>query len=346
MRTSASLILLAGMILTLIVAVPAAAESSTITSVSPNVGYTGTTTTVTLTGTDFNTTSVSVRLMMDDESNITATISSHTSTTIVCKFTLSSSKTKGDWDLVVVNEDGSEVVDSGAFTIRSPMKLSAISPATSKTNVDDLEFEVTGSGLADITDLYLSNEYYGNLSALLDDVDSATVTGTFDLTDMTEATYSVCVMDAFGTRKCGLSFEVTTDQLGSIDISSSPSGASIYVDSVYEGTTPNIVEDLATGYHKISLIKTGYTDWAKRVKVTEGDTITIDADLDAITLVTTVRPPTAATTIPTTIPIRANTIVIPTAWPTATTTAQTSPAGTPGMLAAVGLAVVIVAARK
>jgi len=335
------------MILSLIVAVPAAAESSAITSVSPSVAYTGTTTTVTIGGTNFNTSSVNVKLMMDGESNITATVSSLTSTSIVCKFTLSSSKTKGAWDLVVVNEDGSEVVDSGALTIRLPMKLTAISPETAKTNEEDVEFEVTGSGLADITDLYLSRKSYGNLSATLDDIESASVTGTFDLTDMTEATYSVCVMDEFGTRRCDLSFEIATDDVGEIDISSSPSGASIYVDSEYMGTTPDIVEDLTTGYHKVSLVKAGYTDWAKMVKVTEGDTTSVDADLEAITLVTTVRPTTEATTMPTTIATtRASTIAIPTAWPTATTTTQASPVGTAGILCAAGLAVALVAARK
>lgn len=340
--------LVAGILLLLGAAGPAAAESSTITSVSPAVAYTGTTTTFTITGTEFNTTSVSVKLMMDDESNITATVSTHTSTSIVCKFTLSSSKTKGAWDLVVVNEDGSEAVDTGAVTVRSPIKLTAISPETSMTNEDAVEFEVSGSGLADTTDLYLYNKYYGNLSATLEDIDSTSVTGIFDLTDMTEATYTVCAMDDFGTRKCGLSFEITTDELGSIDISSSPSGASIYVDSEYVGTTPDLIEDLVTGYHKVSLVKTGYTDWGKMVKVTEGDTATIEADLDVITLETTVRPTTVATTVPTTIAIatRASTIAIPTAWPDTTATTQESPVGTLGILCATGLAMALVAARK
>jgi hypothetical protein len=346
MNHSFSMIFLTGLILALIIAVPVSAESSTITSVSPTVGYTGTTTTVTITGTDFNTTSVKVKLMMEDESNITATISSLTSTKIVCKFTLSSSRTNGDWDLVVVNEDDSEAVDYGAFTIRAPIKLTSISPVSSQTNEDDVEFEVVGSGLADITDLYLYNTYYGNLSATLDDIDSTDVTGTFDLTDMTEATYAVCVMDSFATRKCGPDFEVTTDELGSIDISSTPSGASIYVDSEYVGTTPDIVYDLTTGSHKLSLVKAGYNDWGKIVKVTEGDTTTIDADLDAIALVTTARPTTVETTAPTTIATRISTIAIPTTWPatTTTTTTQASPVGILCVIGAVGLA--MVALRK
>jgi hypothetical protein len=346
MRQSFLLVILAGMILLLLTTVPASAESSTITSVSPDVGYTGGSTTVTITGTDFNTSSVKVRLMMDDEANISATITSHTSTSIVCKFTLSSSREKGDWDLVVVNEDDSEVVASGAFTVRYPMKLTSITPETARTNDDDVEFTLDGTGLADVTDVYLYKKSYDNISAGIDEVDSTGVTGTFDLTDATEETYKVCVMDSFDTRRCDLSFEITTDELGTIDVSSSPSGASLYVDSEYMGTTPYTVEDLATGSHKVSLVKAGYDDWGKLVRVTEGDTTVIEATLDPVAIATTSPTPApVSTAVPTTITTRISTIAIPTAWPTSTaTTAQASPSGIPVIVGAVGLAMLI--ARK
>jgi hypothetical protein len=336
---------LTGLILLLILAVPAAAESSAITSISPVVGYTGTTTTVTITGTNFNESSVSARLMMDGESNITGTISSYTSTSIVCKFPLTSSKTKGVWDVVVVNEDGTEVVDASAFTLRAPMKLTSISPVTAETNNDDVEFELLGSGLADITDLYLYKKSYDNLSATLDETDSTVVTGTFDLTDMTETSYKVCVRDAFGTRKCDLSFEVTSDALGSIDITSSPSGASIYVDSDYVGTTPDTIADLVAGSHKVSLVKAGYDSWDKVVKVTTGSTTVLEASLDTTAIATAVPTPLPTTEPVTARPtaVRTSSITVPTPWPTSTTatTTQASPLGLPVILGAVGLAMAV-----
>jgi hypothetical protein len=345
MNHSVLTLFLSGTILLLILAVPAAAESSTITSISPAVGYTGTTTTVTITGTNFNESAVTVRLMMADESNITATISSHTSTSIVCKLVLSSSRTKGAWDLVVVNEDGSEVVDAGGFTIRAPMKLTSITPTFAETNDDSVGVELVGSGLSDVSELYLYKKSYDNLSASVDSISSTLVTGTFDLTDMTETSYKVCVMDSFGTRKCDLSFEVTSDALGSIDITSSPLGASIYVDSDYVGTTPDTVEDLAAGSHKVSLVKAGYADWEKLVKVTKGTTSVVEASLDSTTIATTV--PTQ-TPVPTTEPVTArpttvHTVTVPTPWPTATaTTTQASPLGIPAIIGAAGLAIVVV----
>lgn len=347
MRNSLMKACLSGMVLVLILAVPAAAESSTITSISPEVGYTGATTTVTITGTDFNTSSVDVRLMMEDKSNITATISSHTGTKIVCKLTLSSAKTKGAWDLVVINEDGSEVVASEGFTIRSPMKLTSISPELAQANDDDVEFTVDGSGLADVTSVYLTSSSYGTVTAALDDIDSTDVTGIFDLTDVTDDTYDVCVTDDFGTIECDLEFEVTTDEVGELDISSTPTGASIYVDSEYMGTTPDVIEELSEGYHKVSLVRTGYTDWGKLVKITSGDTTTIEAELETITLVTTMRTQEPATTTPTAVPTtRATTrvtssLTVPTPWPASTTT-QESPAGIPAIIAAVGVAVLAV----
>ena len=346
MKHSVLTLFLAGMILLLITAVPVTAVSSTITSISPAMGYTGSSTTVTITGTNFNESSVKVKLMMEDETNITSTISSHTSTSIVCRFTISSSKTTGAWDLVVINEDDSEVVDTGAFTIRDPMTLTSITPVYAKTNNDSVDVTIAGTGLADVSGVYLYNADYTNITVSnVDAVSSTKVTGSLDLTDATEATYDVCVLDSFGTAECDLSFEVTTDAVGSIDISSTPTGASIYVDSAYVGTTPDTIENLNEGSHKVLLEKSGYSEWGKMVKVTAGSTTTVDADLSGIAVATTVATPvpTTVTPVPVKTILKASTVKVPTPWPT-TTTATTPAAQSPldGALAlgAVGIGMV------
>jgi len=331
----------------LLVMAPVTAESSTISTISPSVAYLGSTTTVTITGTDFNTTSVKVKLMMDDESNITSTISSHTDTEIICKFTISSGKTTGDWDLVVINDDDSEVVSSGGLTLREPMTLSSISPATARTNNDSVDITVVGTGLSEVSSLYLYHKNYDNVSATIDDMDDEEITGTFDLTDVDELTYKVCVLDSFGTAECDLSFEVTSDAVGTIDVSSSPSGASVYIDNTYVGTSPVSVEDLDVGSHKLILKKSGYSDYTKLVKVTEDDTTTVDADLAVITTApTTVAATSLPTPLPTTAPTTVRTIVTNTvtSWPTATTT-QESPIGPLAIIGAVGLAFIVLKRR-
>ncbi len=345
MKSRSLFICLVLLMLMLLLAAPADAESSTITQISPAVGYTGSTTTVTITGTNFNTSSVQVRLKMPDENNITSTISTLSATQIVCKFTLSSSKTTGAWDLVVINEDGSEVVKVDGFTIRPPMTLTSLSPTSARTNNDSVDVTIIGTGLSEISGFYLYNEDYTNITATsVDAVSSTKVTGSLDLTDKSEATYKVCIKDSFNTVKCGLSFEILSDAVGSLDVSSSPSGASIYVDNDYKGTTPDTVSNLDVGSHKLLIKKSGYTEYAKMVKVTAGGTTTVDADLNAITTEPTAEktpvPITAITTVKTT---RKSTITTPTPWPSATPT-PASPVGTLVIIG--GIALAFIAIRK
>ena len=346
MKQTVLLLILAGAVLLLILSMPVAAESSTIIKISPAVGYTGSSATVTITGTNFNESSVKVKLMMDDESNITSTVSSFSSTNIVCKFTISSSKTTGDWDLVVINEDDSEAVEVEGFAIRDPMTLTTISPASAQANNDSVDVTVLGTGLSDVSSMYLYNEDYDNITASNVDAVSATkVEGSFDLTGTDEDAYYVCVVDSFGTPQCDLSFEITTDAVGSIDVSSSPTGASIYVDGSYIGTTPGTADNLVEGSHRVLLQKSGYTDWAKMVKVTDGDTTIVDADLAAVTTAPTPLPTTMPTTVRTTLK---STLKVPTPWPTATTIPATtaSPVDPAVIAGALGIVFGIAVCRK
>jgi PKD repeat protein len=59
---------------------------------------------------------------------------------------------------------------------------------------------------------------------------------------------------------------------GSLSVSSTPSGASVYIDTVYQGTTPVTIPQLAPGSHTVQLTLTGYTDYSGRVTVTAGPT--------------------------------------------------------------------------
>jgi hypothetical protein len=58
-----------------------------------------------------------------------------------------------------------------------------------------------------------------------------------------------------------------TQQTGSISISSNPVGASIYVDTIYQGETNQIVGSLAVGPHAVLLKKSGYKDYSQTVQV-------------------------------------------------------------------------------
>ena len=132
---------------------------------------------------------------------------------------------------------------------------------------------------------------------------------------------------------------VTTDKVGTIDLTSSPSGASVYVDSTYKGTSPCILPGLAVGTHTVKLTLDGYSTWSKSVKVTYGGNTTIVADLSsAVTATATTVPTSTPTTVKTS--LKVTTVKVPTSWPKTTTT-KASPVEGLVIIGAVGLAALV-----
>jgi hypothetical protein len=308
------------------------------------VGYLETSQTVTVTGLNFNESSVQLKLIMSGESNITASITSHDSTTIVGKFTISSTRETGSWNVVVVNEDGSEVVKTDAFSIRTAIALTSITPTKARANNDSVSFTLAGSGLSDIDSVYLYNEDYTNITASDMSVDSSTeISGIFDLTDANIDTYYVYVKDSAGTQiyDSAVTFAVTSDSVGSLDLTSSPSAASVYLDGTLMGTTPLTIDDLDVGSYKLILKKDGYSDWMRTAKVTNGGITSYDAIFDAKTTATTATPvpTTALTTVRTT---RVSTIAIPTKWVDTPTPTQASPLEGAVIIGAIGIGIMAV----
>ncbi len=64
---------------------------------------------------------------------------------------------------------------------------------------------------------------------------------------------------------------------GNINIASSPSGAEIYVDNVYQGYSPLTVHNVAAGTHTVLMKLSGYDDWQTTVQVTAGQTVPVTA---------------------------------------------------------------------
>jgi hypothetical protein len=222
------------------------------------------------------------------------------------------------------------------FTILSTITLTSVTPAYAQTNNDSVKVTVAGTGLTDIQTLYLYNSEYDNITADIDDTTSTKVIGRFDLTDASIDSYDICVEDSFGGIKCGLNFDVLTDEVGSIEVESNPSGAKVYLDSDYVGTTPFTIEDASLGSHKITISKTGYVDYTKWVTVKVDSTSTVSADLNAVA---TAAPTSVQTVATTRTPLKATTVKVPTSWPTPATT-QT-PLDATLVVGAIGLGVLV-----
>jgi|WetSurMetagenome_2_1015567.scaffolds.fasta_scaffold57890_2 hypothetical protein len=332
------LLCLMGTLLVLSVTVPVSAlNPPAISSITPAYGYNGASAKgVVITGTGFNVTSSlgKVRLMMDGESNVSATVSAYTATSLTCTFPISG-EAAGDWDVVVVNRDLQEAVLSGGFTIKDAITLTSLSPTTAQTNSSGI-VTVAGTGLSDIESMYLYNADYDNITADITSQTSSRIIGTFDLDNTNPDSYDLCVVDLLGTTECGLQFKIVTDRIGSIEIASTPSGAKIYLDSAYVGTTPDTIEDISPGYHKILISKTGYEDWSELVTVKTGTTITVDADLDAVQ---TAAATGTRTVTPTNTVLKTSTKKVPTPWPSAATPA--SPLEAPVVVGAIALGFII-----
>jgi len=67
---------------------------------------------------------------------------------------------------------------------------------------------------------------------------------------------------------------------GSVSVSSTPTGAKIYLDSVDTGKTTNAtLSGVSSGDHTVKLIKEGYKDYEQNVTVTAGQTASVSATL-------------------------------------------------------------------
>ncbi|MFA4849389.1 MAG: PEGA domain-containing protein [Methanoregula sp.] len=67
--------------------------------------------------------------------------------------------------------------------------------------------------------------------------------------------------------------------LGNIAVSSSPSGAQIFVDSIDKGVTPLTVDNVTIGPHNVLLTKTGYLNYLSSVNVGDGETVILSVSL-------------------------------------------------------------------
>ena len=82
------------------------------------------------------------------------------------------------------------------------------------------------------------------------------------------------------------------EKTGIIQITSTPSGAEVYLDSEYQGTTPVILRAVPAGNHAAEIRERGYTNWSSVIMVTSGSTVPVSASLVPVTVSTPTPAPT------------------------------------------------------
>jgi len=80
---------------------------------------------------------------------------------------------------------------------------------------------------------------------------------------------------------------------GTLQISSDPSGADVYVDNVFRGVTPVNLNDISVGTHTVLLQNVGYDDWSQSISFSAGQTVE-----RTVVLSQTVVPTPTSTPIP------------------------------------------------
>jgi len=76
---------------------------------------------------------------------------------------------------------------------------------------------------------------------------------------------------------------------GTLQFSTSPEGAQIYLDNQYQGTTPSTLSGVATGAHTLEFRYSGYQSWKANITVPTGSS-TYYAALTPLTSQTTAQP--------------------------------------------------------
>ena len=80
---------------------------------------------------------------------------------------------------------------------------------------------------------------------------------------------------------------IQNSQQGSISVTSTPSGAGLYIDTIYQGETNKVVGNLAAGTHTVTLRKAGYQTWTTKYTVYYGQTTYVNAQLTPVSNPTT-----------------------------------------------------------
>jgi hypothetical protein len=128
----------------------------------------------------------------------------------------------------------------------------------------------------------LDNSRTGTTPYTFDSV--ATGSHTIQISRSGYQTYSGTVQVSSGsTTTVSVSLPPISSSVGSLYMTSNPSGAQVYVDSSYRGTTPTTVGNLAPGTHAVLLRLSGYQDFSGTATIYASQTTTMSANLVQVT---------------------------------------------------------------
>jgi hypothetical protein len=135
--------------------------------------------------------------------------------------------------------------------------------------------------------IYFDGEYKGTttgsmLSVVVYSTATPYATVTASKSGFTSASQSLPTTPGAGEHQSVyLTLNPVTPTTGHLKISSSPSGAAVYVNNIYYGTTPHTVTNLAAGNNNLRLTYSGYNDYQDTIRVVAGQTVSTYATLQS-----------------------------------------------------------------
>jgi PEGA domain len=318
-------------------------SSPAISSISPNSGYNSSAiNNVVIAGSGFATSGTVVRLYKSGQTNITGLVTSAAAGQLTCNFPITGNMA-GTWDMVVINPDGGTVTYSSGFTIvdaSAVATITGITPSSGTTNTTVTITSLAGTGFQSTAQIRLTRTGYNDLIGSVSSFGSTSLAGTFDLTNEAPGTWTACVLYDGTNRVCGPVFTIyaTTSAVnGSIFCESNPSGSSLYLDNVLEGTTTLTLYNVTPGDHRILMEESGYQSYSSTVTVTPGNQTSVYGRLNEVTVATATTATPVITTYTPVPTVKKTTKPTPTPWPTDTPT-PASPVGPLVIIGAVGIA--------
>jgi hypothetical protein len=150
-------------------------------------------------------------------------------------------------------------------------------PVATSNETGSLDIQSTPDG----GDVYLDGEPAGVTPVIIDDLSPGQYTVLIQKDGYEPFENASVVVSAGNTTPVQAVLEMSppSGTSGSLDITSIPAGAKVYLDDVYQGKTSLLITNLDPGAYMLRLEKEGYNAWYQGITIVAGETIFINAPL-------------------------------------------------------------------
>jgi hypothetical protein len=178
-----------------------------------------------------------------------------------------------------------QVVMSGyqPYTTNIPVNAGATSNVYATLTPNQQVGSISVSSVPKSASVYIDNIFEGMTNVIVGNLAAGPHTVTLKLAGYQTWTNTVSVNNQQTTYISATLTPVSSPQTGDLQVSSSPSGAAIYLNGDYQGTTlssgPFSITGLNPGTYTTVLKKTGYQDYTTSTKIVAGSTAQVSAVL-------------------------------------------------------------------